>query len=505
MKFVKNRWLLLAAVLLTCAPIMIDLTILHIAIPSLTLDLNASGTQVLWIVDIYPLIMAGLLVPMGVLTDRIGTRRMLLIGMTVFMLASIGAAFSLTPNALIGARAILAVGSAMMTPPILAVIRRAFDDERERGVALGLWGTVAGAGAAAGPLIGGVLLEHFWWGSVFLINVPIMLLVAPIVGAMVPDDDGKPSCAPWPISQALLLMTGLILSVFAIKSIFKPDQSSATGFALLLIGLALLAIFTRLQFRSQQPMLDLSLFERPQVRVGLIMALIASGALAGVELTLAQEMQFVIGKTPLEAGLFLLPLMVAAAVGGPIAGWFVSVVGLRRLTSLALAASALSLAGLAVSDFNAAGLGVTFLLATLGLALSVGLTASSVAVMSAIPTEKAGSAGSLEATAYDLGTGLGITGFGVMLSAAYAKAITMPEDLTLAVAAEASVSIGETMIVASELPNSEAESLIRAAKSAFSLSHMIVLGSAATLLGFLAVVVCIMLSNQDKSSMNTRY
>ena len=499
MNSVKNRWWLLAAVLLTCAPIMIDLTILHIAIPSLTLDLNATGTQVLWIVDIYPLVMAGLLVPMGVLTDRIGTRRMLLIGMIVFMLASIGAAFSLTPNVLIGARAMLAVGSAMMTPPILAVIRRAFVDERERGVALGLWGTVAGVGAAAGPLIGGVLLEHFWWGSVFLINVPIMLLVAPMVYAMVPDD-GKPSRAPWPISQALLLMAGLILSVFAIKSIFKPDQSSATGFALLLIGPALLAIFTRLQFRSPQPMLDLRLFERPQVRVGLIMALVASGALAGVELTLAQEMQFVIGKTPLEAGLFLLPLMVAAAVGGPIAGWFANIVGLRRLATFALSAAALSLAGLAVSDFHSAGLGVTCLLAALGLALSVGLTASSIAVMSAIPSEKAGSAGSLEATAYDLGTGLGITGFGVMLGAAYAKAITMPEGIDSSIAAQASVSIGETMTIASGMPPDDAEPLIQAARAAYSMSHTTVLGAAAMLLGALALVVFVMLRARRSDS-----
>lgn len=492
MKSKINRWLLLAAVLLTCAPIMIDLTILHIAIPSLTLDLKASGTQVLWIIDIYPLIMAGLLVPMGVLTDRIGTRRMLLIGMAVFMLASIGAAFSPSPVALVAARAMLAVGSAMMVPPILAVIRRAFDDERERGIALGLWGTVAGAGAAVGPLIGGVLLETFWWGSVFLINVPIMLLVMPMVYAMIPDD-GVPSRAPWPISQALLLITGLILTVFAIKSIFKPDQPDIIGFALLAIGLGLLAMFARLQLRSRHPMLDVSLFERPQIRVGLIMALVASGALAGVELIIAQEMQFVIGKSPLEAGLFLLPLMVAAAVGGPMAGWLASLIGLRWLASVSLVASAASLAGLAVSDFRADGLGVICLLVSLGLALSVGLTASSIAVMSAIPFEKAGSAGSLEATAYDLGSGLGITGFGVMLGATYAKAIAIPEGIAPSIAAQASVSIGETMIIASSLPDTEAEPLIQAAKAAYSFSHTTVLGAAAVLLGCLAVVVFTML------------
>ncbi|WP_228716851.1 MFS transporter [Billgrantia pellis] len=497
----NNRWLLLAAVLLAFTPVMIDLTILHIAIPSLTLDLRATGTEVLWILDIYPLIMAGLLVPMGVLTDRLGTRRMLLTGMSIFTAASIWAAFSTSAPMLIAARAALALGSAMMMPPVLAAIRRGFEDERERGIALGLWGTVAAAGAAVGPLIGGILLDYFWWGSVFLINVPIMLLVAPLVYKLVPDD-AAPSRAPWPIGQALLLIAGLMTSVYALKSIVKPDQPVVTGLIFMAIGLSLLTVFGRLQLRLKTPMLDLSLFKRPPVRAGLIMALVASGALAGAELTLAQELQFVIRLSPLEAGLFLLPLMAAAAVGGPIGGWLASVIGLKWLACISLGAAAASLGGLAVSDFHAPGADTMVLLAILGLALSVGLTASSIAVMSAISPEKAGSAGSLEATAYDLGSGLGITGFGVMLSAVYARAISMPDGLAPTLASQARTSIGETMIVASSLADAEAASLINAAQDAFSLSHMAVLGAAATLLGSLAVLVFRILRNQPKHITN---
>ncbi len=490
-----NRWLLLAAVLLAFTPLMIDVTILHIAIPTLTLDLRASGTEVLWIVDIYPLIMAGLLVPMGFLTDRVGTQRTLLLGMTIFSLASIGAAFSSTPAMLIAARASLALGSAMMMPAILAVVRRAFNDEHERGIALGLWGTVAAAGAAVGPLVGGLLLEHFWWGSVFLINVPIMLAVTPLVYALVPNE-GSDSQAPWPIGQALVLIAGLMLSVFAIKSLFKPDQSALIAGALLAVGIGLLSIFARFQLRSPHPMLDLSLFKRGQVRAGLAMALVASSALAGVELTIAQEMQFVIGKTPLEAGLFLLPLMAAAAVGGPIAGWIAGRVGLRWLATASLAASAASLGGLAVSDFHAAGAVVICLLATLGLALSVGLTASSIAIMSAITPEKAGSAGSLEATAYDLGSGLGITGFGVLLATAYAKALATPENLAPAIAAQARLSIGETMMVASGLPGQQGKALLESGRAAFSLAHTGVPSTAAAMLAALAIVLCVSLRDQ---------
>ncbi|WP_336512593.1 MFS transporter [Stutzerimonas stutzeri] len=487
---------MLAAVLLAFTPIMIDVTILHIAIPTLTLDLRASGTDVLWIVDIYPLFMAGLLVPMGVLTDRIGTQRTLLIGMTMFSLASIGAAFSPTPGALIAARAALALGSAMMMPAILAVVRRAFDDEQERGVALGLWGTVAASGAAVGPLVGGLLLEHFWWGSVFLINVPIMLAVMPLVYGLVPND-GSGSRAPWPIGQALVLIAGLMLSVFAIKALLKPGQSVLFTTALLVIGIGLLSAFVRFQLRSPHPMLDLSLFKGAQVRAGLAMALIASGALAGIELTIAQEMQFVIGKSPLAAGLFLLPLMAAAAVGGPIAGWIAGRVGLRWLATVSAGAAAASLSGLAVSDFSTAGILVACLLATLGLALSVGLTASSIAIMSAITPQKAGSAGSLEATAYDLGAGLGITGFGVLLATAYTRALAIPEILAPALAAQARLSIGETMMVASGLPRLQGEALIESGRAAFSQAHTGVLSAAAVLLAALAMALWVSLRGES--------
>ena len=488
----EYRWLLLAAVLLAFVPVAIDLTILHIAIPSLTLDLKASGTEVLWIVDIYPLIMAGLLVPMGVLTDQMGIRRMMLIGMSIFLVASMGAAFSPSAPILITARAMLAVGSAMMTPPVLAAIRRGFDNERERGIALGLWGTVAGAGAAVGPLIGGALLGHYWWGSVFLINVPVMLLVMPLVWVMAPDD-GVSSRAPWPIKQALLLISGLMLSVYAVKTLFKPDNANFIAFVLLGIGLILLVLFARQQLRSAHPMLDVSLFARTPVRVGLIMALVASGALAGVELTLAQEMQFVIGKSPLEAGLFLLPLMATAAVIGPVAGWSASIVGLRTLATASLAISSLGLAGLAFSDFHTAGASEMLFLAILGAGLSIGLTASSLAIMSNISAEKAGSAGSLEATAYDLGSGIGITGFGVLLGSTYARAIAVPQQLAASITPEARLSIGETISAASGLPDRQAELLIEAGKTAFSFSHTVVLSTAAFLLGALALVVFWML------------
>jgi DHA2 family multidrug resistance protein-like MFS transporter len=391
-------------------PIVVDMTILHIAVPSLTLGLGASGTEVLWIIDIYPLMMAGLLVPMGTLSDRVGHRRMLLTGLVVFLLASLAAAFSPTAGALIASRILLAIGASMVMPNVLAIIRQTFEDPKERGIALGLWGTVGSAGAALGPLGGGALLEHFWWGSVFLINVPVMLVVWPLAYAClprrVPSAKGR-----WTMGQALVLIVGLIATIYAIKSGFKAGSSPLVTGLTLTMGLGFIALFVRQQIRSAAPMLDLSLFSKPAISVGMVMALVVSGSLTGVELTVAQELQFVVGYTPLQAGLFMMPLVIGSALGGPFAGYATAMFGLRNVAALALLTAAGSLAGLGQSDFHEPGFAVIALLATLGIALSVGLTASSIAIMGSAPAEKAGAAGSLEGTGYELGAGLGITFF----------------------------------------------------------------------------------------------
>lgn len=490
-----NRWLVLLVVVLAYLPIVIDMTVLHIAVPSLTLSLGASGEQVLWIIDIYPLIMAGLLVPMGTLADRIGSRFMLLAGLLMFVAMSCAAAYAPTAAALIAARAGMAVGGAMVLPCTLAIIRRAFESPRERGIALGLWGTVASAGAALGPLVGGALLEHYWWGSVFLINLPLMAIIWPLAHVLVPRDEGSAD-GGWKIGQALLLIAGIIATVHALKSGLTPGGPSWASGATLLLGLALLADFVRRQLASAEPMLDLGLFARPAIRSGLIMALVVSGALAGTELTIAQELQLVLGRTPLQAGLFLLPLMIAAGVGGPLAGYLVALVGLRRVATTTLLCSATALAGLGLSDLND-GVWVAGLLVLLGLALSTGLTASSIAIMSAAPASKAGAAGALEATGYEMGTGLGITAFGVLLSSVYGAAIQLPGSLPEALGDQAVRSLADTLVTAGHLDAGLAASLAHAGREAFAAAHGTVLLSAAVLLAGLALVVFLSLGREE--------
>ncbi|KJS40342.1 MAG: methyl viologen resistance protein SmvA [Rhodospirillaceae bacterium BRH_c57] len=494
-----KRWLVLLAVMLAFLPVVLDMTILHVVVPTLTQALNASGTEVLWIIDIYPLLMAGLLVPMGTLSDRVGNRRILLTGLVIFAAGSAWAAFAQSAAALIAARVLLALGGSMILPCVLGLIRKTFEDEGERALALGLWGTVGAAGAAVGPLVGGALLQHFWWGSVFLINVPVMLIVAPACYLLLPRVE-QTTPGKWPIGQALLLIAGMISVVYGIKAGFSGKQSLPAVALVVAFGIAVLGLFVRKQLRSPEPMLDLTLLSHPAIIAGLIMAIVASGALAGVELTLAQELQYVLGKTPLQAGIFMIPIMAAAAVGGPVAGYLSNRFGLRLVASLALVIAAGALAFLAQSDFHDPGILVPLALAVLGLTLSIGLTASSIAIMGSVDASRGGSAGSLEATGYELGTGLGITFFGVFMSGAFSRAIELPATLPQPLAAQASRTIGDTYIVASQLGGEQGAALIEAGKAAFTQTHAVLLTTSATVIVALAVVVFFTLASYRRSS-----
>ena len=219
------------------------------------------------------------------------------------------------------------------------------------------------------------------------------------------------------------------------------------------------------------------------------MAVVAIGALAGVELTLAMELQYVLDKSPLQAGIFMIPIMAAAAVGGPLAGYLSNRFGLRWVASLALLVSAGALGFVAFADLHEPGLGVPAVLAVLGLALSIGLTASSIAVMGAVEASKGGAAGALEATAYELGTGLGITFFGVFMSSVYGHTIALPGELAAPLAERAARSIGDSYLVAAELSAEQASVLIEAAKAAFSSTHSVLLSTSAVVIGVLALVV----------------
>jgi DHA2 family multidrug resistance protein-like MFS transporter len=481
-----RQWLALVVIVLVYIPVAIDATVLHVAAPTLSMTLAASGNELLWIIDIYSLVMAGMVLPMGALGDRIGFKRLLMLGSVLFGLSSLAAAFSSSAGGLIAARASLAIGAAMIIPATLAGIRTLFIDARQRNIALGVWAAVGSGGAAFGPLIGGWLLEHFYWGSVFLINVPIVILVVMLVARLVPPQQGRPE-QPLNIPHALMLIVAILLLVYSAKTALKGAVSPWWVASTLSVGTTLLFIFVRIQLRASTPMIDMRLFCHRIILSGVVMAMTAMIALVGFELLMAQELQFVHGFTPLEAGTFMLPVMVASGFSGPIAGVLVGRLGLRVVAAGGMGLSAVSFIGLSMLYFSTQLWLAWGLLVLLGFSAASALLASTSAIMAAAPKEKAAAAGAIETMSYELGAGLGIAIFGLLLTRSFSASIALPQGMDSDIAERASSSIGEAVKAAQDLAPALAESVIDAAKTAFITSHSVALGSAGGMLLLLAV------------------
>lgn len=481
----SRQWLTLMAILMVYIPVAIDATVLHVAAPTLSVALGTSGNELPWIIDIYSLVMAGMVLPMGALGDKIGFKRLLLLGSGIFGLASLAAAFSPTAMTLIASRALLAIGAAMIVPATLAGIRTTFAEARHRNMALGLWAAVGSGGAAFGPLVGGLLLEHFYWGSVFLINVPIVLVVIAINARVVPRQPARRE-QPLNLFQALVLIAAILMLVFSAKSALKGQLALWLVAMVAIAGAGMLYWFVRKQLSATRPMVDMRLFTHRIILSGVMMAMTALITLVGFELLMAQELQFVHGKTPFEAGLFMLPVMVASGFSGPIAGVLVSKLGLREVATGGMLLSALSFIGLSMIDFSTQQWLAWGLMTLLGFSVASALLASSSAIMAAAPKEKAAAAGAIETMAYELGAGLGIALFGLILTRSYTSSIVLPAGVDGAAAEQASSSISEAIKLAQSMPAIPAQHLIEAAKTAFINSHSIVLATAGVLLLLLA-------------------
>lgn len=487
----SNKWLILALIIFIYLPVSIDATVLHVAVPTLSLELGASANELLWIIDIYSLMMAGLLLPMGALGDRLGYKKLAIFGLFIFGFASIGAALASGSMMLIVARAFLAVGAAMILPATLAGVRKTFLDDEERAVALGIWTTVGVGGAAIGPLVGGYLLQYFYWGSVFLINIPIVVVTIIAILFVIPKQPQN-NQQRWQIGKALVLITGILLLIYAIKSGLRLNSSLLLVLFVGILGFIILFVFIRSELGSVSPMVDFRLLKERVMAIGVVMAVTAMISIVGFELLMAQELQFVHGKTPLQAGLFMLPLMLASGLGGPLAGWLVSKVGLRIVATVGIGISALSFFGLALCDFMRFPYLAWALMILLGLSIGTALLASTAAIMSSVSSDKSASAGAIEGMAYELGAGFGVVLFGVMLTIIFSHNIVIPIGISQELAIQASHSINEALLVASSLEEKHyilSNSLVMAAKEAFINAHVLVLVTAGCLLAVLTFFV----------------
>ena len=487
-----RRWFALGVLTMAVLIIGVDGTVLALAMPFISADLSASGTQLLWIGDIYSFVLAALLISMGSLGDRIGHKKLLLCGATLFGVVSAITAYSSSPEMLIATRALLGLAGATLAPATLALIRGLFPDQRERSIAVGIWASAFSAGAALGPVIGGVLLEHFWWGSVFLINIPAMVVLV-VGGLVLLPEHRNPEPGPWDLPSVGLSMVGMLGVVYAIKEGIAAAAHGIRIDAVLaaLLGAAALTLFVRRQLRLPVPLIDVRLFRRP-VFTGVVAAnLLSVLGLSGLVFFLSQYFQLVRGYGPLQAGLAELPAAVTATVFGVLAGIAVRYVSHRLvltagLTLVGVAMGTLMAFLLLISPISYLPLGITLFVVGVGLGLA--FTVASDVILASVPPHRAGSAAAVSETAYELGMALGIATLGSVLTAVY-RTVSIPPSLPGEIATQARDSLPSAIHAAQSLPAEQAERLLDPAREAFTHGLAVASGVGAALLLSAAVAV----------------
>ncbi|AOS63464.1 MFS transporter [Actinoalloteichus hymeniacidonis] len=489
----RREWLGLVVLTLPTLLLAMDMTVLHLAVPALSADLAPSGTQLLWIVDIYGFLIAGFLVTMGAIGDRIGRRRLLLWGAVAFGAGSVLAAFSDSAEMLIATRALLGIAGATLMPSTLSLIRAMFEDSQQRRVAIGAWMACFTVGAAVGPLAGGLLLERFWWGSVFLLGVPVMLVLL-VSGPLVLPEQRDPTAGRLDLFSAVLSLAAVLLMVAGLKSLAADGAQWPQGITLL-VGLALGVLFVRRQYTLTHPLLDPTLFRSSAFSVSLAAQTLAIFAMAGLQFFAAQYLQLILGLTPLQAGLWMVPSMAAATAGTllvPLIMRRTARVAPVMTAGLALAA----VGGLIVSmvgdspDSGVWTLVLGFVLISLGLGPTMTLATDQ--IMGAVPAHRGGAAAAISETGGELGTALGIALLGSLGGAIYR--IGVGDTLAgLSTADAARDSLSGAVLTAQRLPAAEAEPMLAAARTAFVDGMQVTaLASTAMVLGIAVLVAMIL-------------
>ncbi|MEU8363044.1 MFS transporter [Nonomuraea sp. NPDC048882] len=460
----KNKGASLAIACLATLLLSLDLTVLHLALPRLVTDLGASSTQLLWIGDMYGFALAGLLVTMGNLGDRIGRKRLLLIGTAAFGAASAVTAYAPTPELLIAARALLGVAGATIMPSTLSIVRNVFTDPGERTAAVGIWSGMSAAGFAVGPVVGGLLLDHFWWGSVFLINVPIMALVL-VGGIVVLPESRNPDAGRIDLASVALSFTGVVSTVYAIKEAAHKGLEHADVLGAGAAGIGLLALFVWRQTRLAEPLIDVRLFARRAFSVSILTNLLAIFAMSAMMLMFAWYLQLVLGWSPLLAGLAQLPGGLSGAAGGILAAKLIQPLGRNGVVALGLAMNAGSFLYYTTlgTELNYLTLLPIWIIGGMGVGFA--FTVNNDNVLATAPRQRAGAAAAVSETAFELGGALGIAILGTVLTSAYRAGLDLPAGAPGGEAA--AESIAGAVGAAAALPAEQGEQLVRAAQAAF--------------------------------------
>ncbi|REE94961.1 MFS transporter [Thermomonospora umbrina] len=487
----RREWIGLAVLALPTLLLSLDVSVLYLALPELSAELRPTSAQQLWIMDVYGFMIAGFLVTMGTLGDRIGRRRLLMIGGSFFAAASVLAAYSTSAEMLIATRAVLGIAGATLMPSTLALLATMFADARQRSVAIAVWMSCFMAGAAVGPVVGGVLLEWFWWGSAFLLGVPVMALLLVAAPVLLPEhrDTGAGRLDP---ASVVLSLAALLPTIYGLKEAAEHGLGAA-ALAALVAGIAFGALFVRRQRSLADPLMDVSLFRNRAFTASLGILLFGMAVTGGGYLFVSQYLQLVEGMSAISSGLWLVP----SAVGIIVTSMAAPVLARRARPATVVAVGlAMSAAGYAVlaqtgSDGVTWPTMVGFVLGMAGTgplgALGIGL------VVGSVPAERAGSASALSETSGELGIALGVAVFGSIGTAAYRGDVTVPPGVPADVAQEARDGLAGAVGAAERATGAQAAAILDGARDAFTGGLNTVAGVGAVTFAALAVLAMVLL------------
>lgn len=400
------RWVMLGVLCASLLLVAMDATILNVALPSLIEDLHVGPLEQLWIIDIYGLILGGLLITTGAIGDRVGRKLLFLSGFVLFGLASVVAATADSAAQLIGGRVLLGIGGAMVMPSTLSLIRNIFTDARERTMAIGIWAAVAGVGATVGPIVGGFLVEHFGWASAFWLNVPVVVVTV-AVGLWVLPEYRAPQAGGLDWFAAALSITGIVCLAWGIKHLAK-GEASVVDWAMLLAGLGALAWFVRRQLTADDPLLDVRLFRNGAFTAAAVATLLAMMAIGAAMFLISLWLQYVHEYSPSQAGVRMLPAALTLLTASLLTPALMHRFGVRVVLGVGLGAVALGFLLLAVSPEPTSYPVIALVLVSFGLGDGMAITAAAAVLVAAVPAERAGQAGAVEETNYEVGVGFGV-------------------------------------------------------------------------------------------------